>query len=498
MSDERNKLEQDGRETDEALSPRNEAGEASVSSVEDVSDPSPHDKRVAELMSHTIDVPVLASAVELQAAADAADTLEDLEEDEAAEVLHEMKDRAAASALSEMEMPLAAGVMEDLIDEDSSHAGRLIEQMADDDAADLLQALDEPYRERLLGMIDRVPAKELVELIQYDRESAGGMMTTEFLDLRQDMQVHEAIEFIRDNPISEQAQNALVTDDENHLVGIIALHRLLLTQSQDRIVDLMKRSVKAIRPDTDREEVAREFDRYDYSMLPVVDENDFLLGIVTVDDVIDIIRAEQTEDVQKTVGAGAREAVYSGVFEKFRGRFPWLLMSLFMMIPAAIIILKFEDLISRVPVLAVLMPVIAAVVGNAGHQALAVTQRGLVLDEVRPERVSPLLLRELMVGLLSGFVLGLIILVSVGLLSRLSPSATWGLGLMTGIGTMIAMSVGTLFGSAIPLLMKRLGFDPAQSSAIFLIMITDAVAFGTILSLSLMIYERVQVAGLFG
>ena len=498
MPDERNKLEQDGRETDEALSRLIEAGEASVSSVEDVSDPSPHDERVAELMSHTIDVPVLASAVELQAAADAADTLEDLEEDEAAEVLHEMKDRAAASALSEMEMPLAAGVMEDLIDEDSSYAGRLIEQMADDDAADLLQALDEPYRDRLLGMMDREPAEELVELIQYDRESAGGMMTTEFLDLRQDMQVHEAIEFIRDNPISEQAQNALVTDDENHLVGIIALHRLLLTQSQDRIADLMKRSVKAIRPDTDREEVAREFDRYDYSMLPVVDENDFLLGIVTVDDVIDIIRAEQTEDVQKTVGAGAREAVYSGVFEKFRGRFPWLLMSLFMMIPAAVIILKFEDLISRVPVLAVLMPVIAAVVGNAGHQALAVTQRGLVLDEVRPERVSPLLLRELMVGLLSGFVLGLIILVSVGLLSRLSPSATWGLGLMTGIGTMIAMSVGTLFGSAIPLLMKRLGFDPAQSSAIFLIMITDAVAFGTILSLSLMIYERVQVAGLFG
>lgn len=498
MSDERNKLEQDGRETDEALSPLNEAEEASVSTVEDVSDPSPHDQRVAELMSHTIDVPVLASAVELQAAADAADTLEDLEEDEAAEVLHEMKDRAAASALSEMEMPLAAGVMEDLIDEDPSYAGRLIEQMADDDAADLLQALDEPYRDRLLGMMDREPAEELVELIQYDRESAGGLMTTEYLALRQDMQVREAIEVIRSNPISEQAQDALVTDDENRLVGIIALYRLLLTEPQERIANLMKRSVKVVRADTDREAVAREFDRYDYSMLPVVDENDFLLGIVTVDDVIDIIHAEQTEDVQKTVGAGAREAVYSGVFEKFRGRFPWLLMSLFMMIPAAIIILKFEDLISRVPVLAVLMPVIAAVVGNAGHQALAVTQRGLVLDEVRPERVSPLLLRELLVGLLSGFVLGLIILLSVGLLSRLSSSATWSLGLMTGIGTMIAMSVGTLFGSAIPLLMKRLGFDPAQSSAIFLIMITDAVAFGTILSLSLMIYERVQVAGLFG
>ncbi len=498
MSDKRNKLKKDGRETDEALTPLKEAGEETVSSVEDVSEPSPYDERVAELMSHTIDVPVLASAVERQAAADAADTLEDLEEDEAAEVLHEMQDRAAASALSEMEMPLAAGVMEDLIDEDPSYAGRLIGQMADDDAADLLQALDVPYRDRLLGMMDREPAEELVELIQYDRESAGGLMTTEFLELRQDMRVKEAIEVIRSNPISEQVQDALVTDDENRLVGIIALRRLLLTESQERIADLMKRSVKVVRADTDREEVAREFDRYDYSMLPVVDENDFLLGIVTVDDVIDIIRAEQTEDVQKTVGAGAREAVYSSVLEKFRGRFPWLLMSLFMMIPAAIIILKFEDLISRVPVLAVLMPVIAAVVGNAGHQALAVTQRGLVLDEVRPERVSPLLLRELLVGLLSGFVLGLIILLSVGLLSRLSPSATWSLGFMTGLGTMLAMSVGTLSGSGIPLLMKRLGFDPAQSSAIFLIMITDAVAFGTILSLSLLIYERVQMASLIG
>ena len=143
-------------------------------------------------------------------------------------------------------------------------------------------------------MMDREPAEELVELIQYDRESAGGLMTTEFLELRQDMRVKEAIEVIRSNPISEQVQDALVTDDENRLVGIIALRRLLLTESQERIADLMIRSVKVVRADTDREEVAREFDRYDYSMLPVVDENDFLLGIVTVDDVIDIIRAEQT------------------------------------------------------------------------------------------------------------------------------------------------------------------------------------------------------------
>ncbi|MEE8155769.1 MAG: magnesium transporter, partial [Phycisphaerales bacterium] len=234
---------------------------------------------------------------------------------------------------------------------------------------------------------------------------------------------------------------------------------------------------------------------YDYSMLPVIDLDDRLIGIVTVDDVIDIIRAEQTEDVQKTVGAGAQEAVYSGVMEKFRGRFPWLMVSLVMMVPTAWIILGFEDLIRQAPILAMLMPVIAAIVGNAGHQALAVTQRGLVLEEVRRERILPLLVREWTVGLMTGFVLGAIILLGVGLLSLGSTSASWLLGAVTGVGTMVAMSVGTLFGSLIPMLMKRLGFDPAQSSAIFLIMITDAVSFGIILSLSFSTYEKILAPG---
>ncbi|MHC4130180.1 MAG: CBS domain-containing protein, partial [Planctomycetota bacterium] len=129
--------------------------------------------------------------------------------------------------------------------------------------------------------------------------------------------------------------------------------------------------------------MAREFDRYDYAMLPVVDLDDRLIGIVTVDDVIDIIRAEQTEDVQKTVGAGAVEAVYSRLGEKLRGRFPWLGMSLVLTCVAAAVVLVFHDMISQYTTLAWLLPVIAAVVGNAGHQALAVTLRGIVLDEVR-------------------------------------------------------------------------------------------------------------------
>ncbi len=467
--------------------PRKPAEGPPTSHIEDVGEASPQDERVAELMERTIDVPVLASAVEQQAAADAADTLETLPEEDAADVLEQMDDRSAAEAISEMQMPLAAGLMQDLIEEELGYAARLLGLMAPDDAADLLQAMDESYREEMLAGMKLAAAAELRKLVGYGRESAGGLMTTDYLALREPMTVAEATDVVRAQAIPESAQHLLVVDDHGRLVGIIGLRDLLLGRPDQSIAELMKTTVKAVRPGLDREQVAREFDRYDYAMLPVVDLDERLIGIVTVDDVIDIIRAEQTEDVQKTVGAGAVEAVYSQVGEKFRGRFPWLGVSLVLTCLAAIVILLFGKMIAERPILAFLMPVIAALVGNGGHQALAVTLRGIVLDEVRRQRIWPLVLREGMVGLLSGAALGLLIFLGLAGLSQLDVSvlgASWQLGLVAGISTMIAMVAGTLAGAGIPLIMRGLGIDPAQSSAIFLIMITDAVAFTTLLGLS--------------
>ncbi len=466
-----------------------------TSPVEDVAETSPQDERVAQLLEHSIDVPVLAEAVQQQEPADAADTLEALDEEEAAEVLEQMDDQAAAEALAEMQGPLAVRVLEEEIDEDISYATKLIELMAPDDAVDLLQKIEDTYREEVLAAMELATATKLRELIGYDPETAGGLMTTDYLVLDKDLSVAGAVDRLRAQELPKGVHHLLVVGEDNRVVGAVELRDLVLGIPEQVLSEIMNRTVKAVRPDVDREEVAREFDRYDYSMLPVIDLDDRLIGIVTVDDVIDIIRAEQTEDVQKTVGAGAQEAVYSGVIEKFRGRFPWLMVSLVMMIPTAWIILGFEDLIRQAPILAMLMPVIAAIVGNGGHQALAVTQRGLVLEEVRRERILPLLVREWTVGLMTGFVLGAIILLGVGLLSLRTTSASWLLGAVTGVGTMVAMSVGTLFGSVIPMLMKRLGFDPAQSSAIFLIMITDAVSFGIILSLSFTTYEKILAPG---
>jgi magnesium transporter len=226
-------------------------------------------------------------------------------------------------------------------------------------------------------------------------------------------------------------------------------------------------------------------------MLPVVDEANRLLGIVTVDDVIDIIREEQTEDVQKTVGAGAEEAVYSRVGEKIKGRFPWLATSLVMTCASAIIVLAFQDLVQHHPVVAALMPIIAALVGNAGHQALAVTLRGIVLDQVRPERVRPLVFREATVGLLTGLALAVLMFVLIALLSVFFPTVTWQVGAVAAIALPLSMCAGTLAGSSIPLLMLRLGADPAQSSAIFLIMITDGISFATFLGLAQLAFRMI-------
>ncbi|MHC4804152.1 MAG: magnesium transporter [Planctomycetota bacterium] len=447
--------------------------------IEEAGEASPHDERVAELIEHTIDVPVLAEAVEQQEAPDAADTLETLAEEEAAEVLEQMDDRAAAEALAEMRSPLAAGVMQDLIDEELAYAGRLLQIMAPDDAADLLQAMEQSYREEALAAVPLASAAALRKLVGYDRESAGGMMTTDYVALREEMTVGEATEI----------QHLLVVDDDGRLVGIIGFRDLLLSASGRRIGDLMQETVKAVRTGVDREAVAREFDRYDYAMLPVVDLDDRLIGIVTVDDVIDIIRAEQTEDVQKTVGAGAVEAVYSRLGEKLRGRFPWLGVSLVLTCLAAAVVLVFHDMISRYTTLAWLLPVIAAVVGNAGHQALAVTLRGIVLDEVRRGRVLPLVTREATVGLVNGAALGAVIFLI--LMLPAVPGGSWQLGLVSGISITIAMVVGTLAGACIPLVMRRIGIDPAQSSAIVLILITDAVSFSTLLFLSFWLLGRV-------
>jgi len=468
-----------------------ELGDAHETGVEHPTESTAEDRRVEELLRHSIDVDVFAEAVEAQEAPDAADTLELLDEEQAADVLAEMDVASAAEALAHMLTPLAVSVLEDLIEEDPAYAGKLIEQMEPDDAADLLQALPDRDRDRLLGMLGKVEAVELRRLMTYDERSAGGMMTTDYLAVRDTMTVAEAVEAIRRRETGSEWIFVFVVDWRGTLNGRVTMRELLLARPEQRILELCESHVDAVHPEVPRDEVAREFEKYDYLALPVVDEDHRLLGVITVDDVLDSIREESTEDAQTMVGAGKEEAVFSTAREKFRSRLPWLVVNLFTSSLAAIVVYQFTDLLEQIAILAVLMPVIANQSGNAGQQSLAVTLRGIVLDQVRPNTARALVMREGFVGFVNGMFNGLLMGGVIAALELfLHPgSNAWGLGAVVAIAMTVALTVGCIVGTSMPLLIRRCGADPATASTIFLTMITDSFSFLTFLGLATMLQD---------
>ena len=453
-------------------------------SIDDPTSLSEEDLRVAALLQGPTDLDTLASAVEAQEPADAADTLETLEESDAADLLETMDIESASEALSEMLRPLGLGVFEDLINENSEYAGSILEAMAPDDATDFLQGIDPSMRDRLLAEMSAARSSLLRGLLAYDEDTAGGLMTTEFLAVREEMTVSDATDAIRRSIVDGDVQFAFVTDWEGRLRGVLSLRRLLLASADETVGDICNRDVSAVSPDLDRESVALEFEKYDFLALPVIDDRDHLLGVVEVDDVIEIIRAVTAEDAQLMVGAGAEEAVYSNAYEKLRGRLPWLLVNLFTSSLAALVVFQFDDLIAEIAILAVLMPVIANQSGNAGQQSLAVTLRGIVLDQIRPRESPRLILREGFVGLVNGLIAGVFVGFAVTAIGMVSGRFDWRLGVVSAVAMACALAIGTISGATLPLLMKRLGADPATASTIFLTMITDSMSFLVFLGLA--------------
>lgn len=421
--------------------------------------------------------------------ADAADRIEDFEREDQAQVVHHMDNVAAAEALAHMELPLAVSVLADLPERE---VGELLGEMDPDDAADLLQEFDEERRAIVLDAMHPRHAAVLGKLALYEPESAGGIMTTNIAVVREGMRIGQAIDWLKVHSI-EPAQNELyAVDDQKRLVGSISLRDLLILDDDRSIEPHLEPVEHAVGPELDREEVARIFERYDLLSLPVVDEHGRVLGMVTIDDVVDIFAAEATEDAQRQFGAGDDEAVYSPIIDKLKGRGPWLLANLLMAQAGSIVLLLFTDMIALVPAVAVVYPIIANQSGNAGQQSMAITLRGLVLGEIRPERVLPLVRREAVFGLVAGMTVGLLFAIGATLIgpSAIShPVADGGaiawfwFGGACGVAMAIAMTLGCLAGTLMPLGMQRIGVDPATAASIFVTMVTDAVSYGVFLGL---------------
>jgi magnesium transporter len=349
-----------------------------------------------------------------------------------------------------------------------------------DDAADLVQEAPPPEREALLCLLDDPTRKEVNALLAYAEDEAGGLMSTRYARVRPEMTVDEAITYLR-----RQARGKLETlyyvyvlDDQQRLLGVVSFRELFASQPITRVRDVMHREVIRVRADQDQESVSRVFAENDLFAIPVVDEQDRVQGIVTVDDIVDVVQEEATEDIQKLGGMEALDAPYLSVElgKMVKKRAGWLSALFLGEMLTASAMAYFEDEIARAVVLALFVPLIISSGGNSGSQATTLVIRAMALGEVRLRDWWRVARREIAAGLTLGAVLGSIGFLRIVLWQAVTPlyGPHYLLVAMTVAGSLLGVvTFGTVAGSLLPFVLRRLGFDPASASAPFVATLVD-------------------------
>jgi magnesium transporter len=356
-------------------------------------------------------------------------------------------------------------------------AAGIVDQLEDDDAVDLIADLPPAAAKRLLAAVaDRV---DLERLLAYREDTAGGLMTTALVSVPADATLAVALESVRHQAESvEDFYQVYCIEDDGRLGGVLSFQRLVVTPPDRLVRDAMEPPLAVANPDLDQEEVARLMGRYNVAAVPVVDGLGRVLGRVTFDDVIDVVEAESTEDLLRFGGVPADEELGAGWSDAVRSRLPWLYVNLLTAFGAAAVVYLFQDTISRVVALAIWMPIIAGMGGNAGTQALAVTVRRIALGLVPPGRAFTLVTKEMTVGAINGLAVGLVVAIVAALLG---PG--WGLGLVVLLAMWGNLIVAATAGSLVPLVLEKLGVDPAVASSILVTTFTDTIGFLLLLGL---------------
>lgn len=444
--------------------------------------PIPEDDGMAE--GHGISIPEacreLGDETEFVHPADLADHLENLSLEKQVCALRHMPTEDAAEALAELEGSVAVDVLENL---DADVAAQIIAEMEPDDAADVLDELDEEHRNVLLGKLTREDSEELRNLLNFDPDSAAGVMNTELILLEENMTADEAITHIRSEmEDKESPYYAYVVDRNDKLVGVLSLRDLMLARPGTIVGDAVAgQSVVSVPYDMDKGEVANLLSHYNYLAMPVVDYEGHIMGVVTYDDIMDIMHEEASADMLGMVGADPEESVDTPWKESVRKRLPWLVVNMVNSALSASVVYMFEGSIAQMAALAVLMPMVANQAGNTGQQALAVMIRQLATDRFEPKKAWMAVLREAKIGLVTGL-----------FMSILALCGAWGftgnplVGMVMAGALLCDMMLGAVAGGSIPLIFRALGRDPAQASSIFLTTITDGAGFFIFLGLATM------------
>jgi magnesium transporter len=422
----------------------------------------------------------LVNLLHKQHPADLAQLFSELPEKErqsAFSLLAERNSRLAMEALSELGPEAGAALLRD---RSAEEIVKLTQELPSDDAAAVIDYLPEPLSTAVLELLQqKKPGGEVGELLEYAEKTAGRIMNPKVFALAEDMTAAEAITALQGSRDVEMVFYLYVIDVRRHLVGVVSLRRLLLVPPATPLKRIMTTDLISVRADMDQEEVARQVASYNLLAIPVVDEENKLVGVITVDDIIDVIKDEATEDVYRLGGVSGDDRVFSRPIESLRKRVPWLQVNLVTAFMAAFVVGLFENTIAKVTVLAMFMPVVAGMGGNAATQTLTVIVRGIALGELTWANTRKALLKEAAVGVGNGLACGMVAAIVVWLWKGDAM-----LGAIIGAAMVINMFVAAIAGTLIPLSLRALKVDPALASSVFITTLTDVFGFLSFLGLA--------------
>ena len=415
----------------------------------------------------------LREALERLHPSDLADIIEELTTEEATQLLSLLDAENAAEAFDDLESQTQREVLAAM---GLPEIAGILDQMADDDIADLVAELGTEQAEQVLGLLTDEDAQDVKQLLTYDEDTAGGIMTTEFVWVKAGYTAAQSIEHIRRlAPQAETINYIYVLDQDERISGVLSLRELIVADPGDRVSGFMETDIVSVHVSEDQEEVARQAMHYDLLAIPVVDDDQRMLGIVTIDDLIDVIDEEAAEDLQGVVGGGTSgdfgEDQAVAPWTRVKQRLPWLILLMFGNFIAANVMQHFESVLASVVAVAFFVPVLLDSAGNVGTQSLAVTIRGMATRAIGPRDLGRVVWRELQTGLLLGLSCGTIIAVAAALWQS-NPM----LGVVVGLAMSCGLTVAAVMGVVVPMLFDRIGVDAAVASSPLITTAADVTA----------------------
>ncbi len=410
---------------------------------------------------------------------DSADTLEEFQSIEAGKLITELPTLTAVKIFESLRPRAIIEIVESLDDKDVEE---IFKQMDTEDVVDVLERSTDDETDEILEILDKSTKLNIDRRLSYPEDSVGRQMSEEVAKISTGLTVKDALKELKSlhNNV-EDLIYVYSVDKENRLTGVISFREIVFANEDDLIKNVMIQDPIFVNPSSDQEEAAGLIRQYELLALPVIDKNNKLIGQITINSALDVIETEIAEDFSQSFGAGAEETIFTPIQKSIRSRLPWITINMVLAFIVSFLIFQFEETITSNVLLAALMPVVALIGGSSGAQSLAIVIRALARNDVSEARVLEVIGKQTLIGIINGILIGtfsFLILSFVGL-------SDFSLALGSAVFTNIF--IGNLFGSSIPLILKKLGFDPALASNIFLTLVTDIAGFGGFLAIALLL-----------